>query len=171
MDTQAWKDRFISDHIPKMTSSEIEFFKGLTTNPTLQGQIQARRDVLIKGCTMKDLIYEIVNKQGWHPDDLAELKAYSEAQYVHWLEYETDSTLLSTLREFRKHFSPAIQEQDQRDIGIKLGNALKQLAARSAIDRLRVKAMFGLDEGNHGQSVNDVEGQNVEEHGEGQGRS
>ena len=143
--TQLWKDRLILAQAPKIDMQTLNIYREHTSDKELLDKLDARRAELHQEKSIKSIIFRMVLERGWMPEDLAALDEYSEEEYANWLASETDPRLLEILKEFRFTFNRNAQETAYSRIGIKLENALKRLGTTSAINRLRLRTMLGID--------------------------
>lgn len=145
IDCSTWNNRFIEHNIQSFSQNDIQYFKKTTSSENIIKQLNELEESLSKNYNLKDTIYKIVKNRSWNNEDTDFLNGNSEDQIYNWLINETDSELLSMVREVRKIFHPIESDQSNEYFGNKLHNALINLSKRSPLDRVRIKNFFKME--------------------------
>lgn len=116
------------------------------TGRPLSASTAQKVNVLLGTKTISKPIAEaiVLMSQGnsWHPRDIRYLSTYSADDFYRWLETDQSNGLLHRIKEFRSRF---LDNSDAKPVMARFDEALRRIADRSDLDKIRVYSNIGLE--------------------------
>jgi hypothetical protein len=143
-DTTKWWVQHVKSSAPSLDPHWLKEYLAAVSDPTAQEILKQRQAALVKTFDAKATIRRIVEKQSWHPDDIAALNLFTADYYREWLRTEKDEDFLSTLRGFLRICNPSSSDSNNAALGDKLVEVLREIAAENPVNERRVYVLLGV---------------------------
>jgi len=144
INTNKWLDIFIENNLNNFSYEDLKLYIEKTSSSKIKELVTHKMQEFRSKKSIKEIVYYIVEHQGWNNIDLILLDSYSEDDYFKWISEESDANLLGYIRAFLKIFNSTSSDELHKSIGSKLENALKKKSKESIFNHLRVKYFFKL---------------------------
>jgi hypothetical protein len=132
-------DHFLDAKAPGVVAIKGDWGAGKTKEA-----IARRRNAILKAKHPRDIIYSMVENEGWNPEDTEALDLNDVDYFVNWFKEERDEKLLSMLAQFVKRFNPRTQDPEMRQIGEKVYSAFRQIAHGNNFIRTKLTEIVGV---------------------------
>lgn len=143
-ETTKWWVQHVKSFAPSLEPHWLEeYLAGVPDHAALE-ILKQRQASLVETFDAKATIWRIVEKQSWHPDDIATLNLLSSEHYRKWLRTEQDEGFLSTLRGFLRICHPSSSESNSAALGNKLFEVLREIAGEDPVNERRVYVFLGV---------------------------
>jgi hypothetical protein len=128
-DPTKWSDEFIIQRASGIPLEMCGQFSRIASSQSAKDALEARKRAILTARSPREIIYSMVEKQGWNPEDTAALNQYDTEFYVEWFRNERDERLLRMLGECVKTFNPRASDKEWREIGEKIFAAFRKISS------------------------------------------
>ena len=146
IDVESIKNKYVTIALNNNENADfIANLMSMTTDQSILSNINNKLDSIKSKYDIKELVYNIANKQGWGRKDEEALNGFSSNDFYNWLTSEKDSDLLDKISIFIQFANPISDNSMMASIGVKLVEALDNISNLSVYNKYRIDNFINIE--------------------------